>query len=94
MVKPVAVKALPHHRLWLRYADGVEGEVDLSEYVGKGVFELWEEQGAFEQVYIGEHGQVAWNDAIDLCPDALYLRLTGQAPEDVFPRVRGTRVDA
>ncbi|MBI1865621.1 MAG: hypothetical protein HYR98_07860 [Nitrospirae bacterium] len=27
-------------------------------------------------------------DRIDLCPDALYLRVTGKNPEDVFPALR------
>ena len=36
MKKPVYVKALPGYRLQLKYDDGVEGCVDLSEYVGKG----------------------------------------------------------
>jgi len=30
---------------------------------------------------------------IDLCPDALYLRLTGKTPEDLFPALK-TPVDA
>ena len=42
----------------------------------------------FESVDIGEHGQVAWGDEIDMCPDALYLRLTGKTPEEVFPNLR------
>lgn len=41
MVKPIQVKALPNYKLWLKYADGVEGEVDLAHLAGKGVFALW-----------------------------------------------------
>ena len=88
MFKPVAVKALPDYKLWLRYADGVEGEVDLSAFAGQGVFKIWNDYQVFEKVYIGEHGQVAWSDEIDMCPDALYLRLTGKTPEEVFPNLR------
>lgn len=32
----VAAKAHPNYRLWVRFADGKEGEVDLSALVGKG----------------------------------------------------------
>ena len=35
MFKPVDVRALPHYRLWLRYSDGMEGEVDLSDLLTK-----------------------------------------------------------
>ena len=87
MFKPLEVRALPDYKLWLRYADGAEGEVDLSEFAGRGAFKLWDDYSAFEGVYIGEQGQVAWSDEIDLCPDALYLRLTGKRPEEVFPNL-------
>jgi hypothetical protein len=38
----------------------------------------------FARVRLGSHGQVEWPGEIDLCPDALYLTLTGKRPEDVF----------
>jgi hypothetical protein len=94
MFKPIEVRALTDYKLWLRYSDGSEGEVDLAEFVGKGVFKLWDDYSTFEKVYIGEHGQVAWNDEIDMCPDALYLRLTGKTPEEIFPNLREMSVDA
>ena len=94
MFKPIEVKALPNYRLWLRYEDGVAGEVNLAHLVGKGIFKLWDDYQAFEKVHISEHGAVAWNDEIDLCPDALYLELTAKKPEDVFPNLKGAGIDA
>ncbi len=35
----VEVKALPGYRVWVRFADGVAGEVEFSHLVGKGMFE-------------------------------------------------------
>ncbi len=75
MFKPVQVKAGPNYKLWLKYADGVEGEVDLSHLAGKGVFSLWDDYAAFEKVYIGNSGQIAWTDEIDICPDTVYMSL-------------------
>lgn len=91
---PIEVKALPHYRLWLRYADGVEGQVDLSYLVGRGVFSAWDDHKVFEEVHIGARGAIAWNDDIDLCPDALYLRLTGKTPEEAFPKLNIAEIDA
>ena len=34
----VAAEARPEYRLRVRFSDGVEGEVDLSDVAGKGVF--------------------------------------------------------
>ncbi|HEX7050878.1 MAG TPA: DUF2442 domain-containing protein [Longimicrobiales bacterium] len=57
----VAAEARPNYRLWIRFADGEEGEVDLSSLVGKGVFSRWEDPAAFEKVYVdAETGTVAW----------------------------------
>ena len=94
MFKPVNVKVLKRYRLWLRYEDGKEGEVDLSDLAGRGVFKAWEKPGVFEAVHIDESGALAWPEQIDLCPDSLYLRLTGKSPEDVFPNLRVSKVDA
>lgn len=94
MFHPAEVKALSGYRIWLRYEDGVEGEVDLSHLVGRGVFNAWRTRPFFESVRIGEHGGIVWSEEIELCPDALYLRLTGKDPEDVFPRLKAVRTDA
>ena len=94
MVKPIEVKAFPNHRLWLRFDDGSEGQVDLSEFAGKGVFQFWNDYKNFERVKVGEHGAIEWGDDLDMCGDALYLRLTGKTPEDVFPNLREISVHA
>ena len=84
MVRPVEVRPLPRYRIWLRYQDGTEGEIDLSHLAGRGVFALWEQEGVFARVQLGPHGEVEWPGDVELCPDALYLRLTGKRPEDVL----------
>ena len=88
MVKIIKVKVLQGYRLELAFDNGVSGVVDLSELVGKGVFALWRDLHVFEQVRIGSFGELVWGDQIDLCPDSLYLRVTGKKPEDVFPALR------
>jgi hypothetical protein len=82
------VKLLGDYRLALVFDDGVTGVVDLSELVGKGVFALWRDRAAFERVRIGNSGELVWDDQVDLCPDALYLKATGKKPEDLFPALR------
>lgn len=88
MRKITKVKALPGYRLELEFDDGVSGAIDLAEQVGKGVFAAWNDPQVFVQVRIGASGELAWGDKIDLCPDALYLKVTGKRPEDLFPTLR------
>ncbi len=73
-----AVQALPEYRLALRFADGVEGEVDLSELVGQGVFAAWRDPAIFGAAFIDrESGTVAWPGGIDLAPDQLHREIAG-----------------
>ena len=88
MRRITALKVLPDYRLEIAFDDGRRGVVDLSPLAGKGVFAAWRDYSFFEKVRIGETGELAWGDKIDLCPDALYLKVTGQTPEDVFPALK------
>ena len=83
--KPVEVKPLTNFSIWLRYEDGTEGTIDLSDVAGHGVFSAWNDPAFFGSVRLGSHGAIEWGADIDICPDAMYLRLTGKSPEDVFP---------
>lgn len=48
----------------------------------------------FSAVRVASHGAVRWGAGLDLCPDALYLRLTGRSPEELFPALRSAHADA
>ena len=81
MIRPTEVTALEGYRIRLRYSDGSEGEVDLSDLVGHGVFAEWNDPERFRDVHLGPAGAVAWSEGIELCPDALYMEITGKALE-------------
>jgi hypothetical protein len=82
------VEVLTDYRVDLSFADGTHGVADLSDLAGRGVFTLWNDYAAFRKVTIGDTGELIWSDQIDLCPDSLYLKVTGKKPEDVFPALR------
>lgn len=68
-----SAEARPNYRLWIRFSDGTEGEVDLSSLVGKGVFAAWSDPEFFARVEVNaDSGTVTWPGEIDLAPDALY----------------------
>jgi hypothetical protein len=78
MIRPVKVTALPGSKIRVDYADGVSGIIDLSDSVGYGVFAPLRDEAFFNKVHIGDHGQIAWTDEIEICPDAAYLEITGK----------------
>ncbi len=84
MTRPVEVEPRDGFRIWIRYDDGASGVIDLSHLAGRGVFAAWNDPGRFEDVHIAPHGGIAWRSDIELCPDALYLELTGTPAEDVL----------
>ncbi len=94
MIRPVEVKALPGYRVWLRYSDGTAGEVDLSSMAGRGVFVAWNEPGCFEKVHIAPHRAIAWTDDLELCPDALYMEITGKSFEELPEEIDTLAPDA
>lgn len=64
------------------------GEVDLSYLAGRGIFSAWNERARFETVRVAPTGAIDWGDDIELCPDALYMQLTGKTVEEVMPATR------
>lgn len=83
MIRPTDVEARDGYRIRLRYSDGTAGEIDLSHLCGRGVFAVWKEPGYFQRVHVTPHRAIAWDDDIELCPDALYMELTGKSFEQI-----------
>jgi hypothetical protein len=68
------VTVLPDFRLFVRFVDGTEGEVDLSALVNRpdaGVFAELAEPAAFSKAFNND-GHVAWPSGQDLAPDAMH----------------------
>ena len=84
MIQPIYVEPRLEYRIWVQYSDGVAGEIDLSGLVDRGVFRAWRKPGYFEKVRVVPHRAIAWDDDIELCADALYLKLTGKSLEEVM----------
>ena len=85
MIRPVEIQARDNYKIWLRYSDHSEGIVDLAYLIDRGAFKALKNKDFFESVYINEFGSIAWGDEIELCPDALYLKITGKEIEDIMP---------
>ncbi len=72
MHRVIRVKPLPAYRLFVEFADGVKGEVDLSKRLFGPIFEPLKDLDFFAQAVIDEFGVVCWPNGADLAPDALH----------------------
>jgi hypothetical protein len=71
------VRILNDFRLFIRFADGTAGEVDLSRLImgdRAGVFAVLRDKSLFSKVYI-DYGAVSWPGELDIAPDAMYDEL-------------------
>jgi hypothetical protein len=73
----VEVRPTGGYRLYLRFEDGVAGELDISELVTfEGVFRALQDSGYFAAVKVDkELGTIRWPNGADLDPDVLYSKL-------------------
>ena len=83
MPKIIEVKPISLYKLGLKYSSGESGEVDLSDLSGNGVFKKWDESGYFEKVFIPkDHNAIAWDEELELCPNAMYLKMIKKEYEE------------
>ncbi len=59
---------------------------------GRGILSAWNEPGFFERVRISPWRSIAWDDDVELCADALYLKLTGKMADDIGPGPAADRI--
>ena len=93
-MKPIAVKALEGYRIWIKFDDGIEGELDLSHHAGRGVFKAWEDREFFEAVRLSPYQVIVWGEDLELCANALYMELTGKTVDEVLPVADSVTVHA
>jgi hypothetical protein len=88
MPRITAVRALEPFKVWLRFGDGLEGEVDLGDLFSRGgVFEPLRAPSEFAKVRVERSfGTIVWPGDVDLDPDGLYATLSGLPIEEVWKR--------
>ncbi len=84
MKRPVRVSPLTDAKIHVVFHDGVEGVVDMSSSVGRGVFAPLVNPAIFAKVHIGDHGQIAWTEEMEICPDAAYREIAAQHSRDAI----------
>ena len=69
----VAAKHLGAHRVWLRFSDGSEGEIDLESDLWGEIFEPLRDPAYFSRFTLDD--TLTWPNGADFAPEFLYERV-------------------
>lgn len=79
------VEAIEKYMLHVTFSDGVNGNLDLADCAGIGVFKSWDEADNFFKVFVSpESGAITWPDEIDIDTYNAYCKIRGISPEEYF----------
>ena len=72
----IDARAVGEYRLWLSYADGRQGEVDLSDELSGGVFEPLRDHEFFKKLTLNpDFHTLQWPNGADFAPEFLLRKL-------------------
>ena len=74
LVDVVHARYVDRYTIWVRFENGVEGDVDFSDLLGRGVFSAFYDIEFFKRFYV-EDGTIVWTDQIDIAPEFLYRKV-------------------
>jgi hypothetical protein len=76
----IEVKVVKNSILYIRFENGVSGEIDISKVVPfEGIFSKFKDLSYFATVKINQKlGTIVWDNGADLAPDYLYAVLSGK----------------
>ena len=76
LVDVVEVKHVRDYVVWVKFEDGTEGKVDLSDELYGPVFEPLKDVGYVSRVAVDpELGTIAWPNGADVAPEFLYEKI-------------------
>ena len=78
----VDVKPEPGYCLYVRFADGTHGRLQMSADEFTGVLTPLHDPAFFQKAFV-DQGAVSWPGEIDLAPDAMYQQVKKGTPSRV-----------
>lgn len=79
MVKVIAARHVRDYVVWLRFSDGIEGEVDLRNELHGEMFEPLRDKKLFGAVaFHPDWHTIAWPNGADLAPEFLHAAVSAR----------------
>ena len=72
----VEARYVSGYTVWLRFEDGTQGEVDLSDEIFGTIFEPLKDPTYFSRLFVNpDTGTVEWPNRADFAPEFLYEKV-------------------
>lgn len=81
MIWVTDARTLPDCRLWVRFSDNTEGEIDLKDFIAsdsRPIVAALRDPAAFSAIRV-EMDTVVWSNGFDLAPEYLHARVKSHA---------------
>jgi DUF971 family protein len=75
-MKIESVQYVGGYALRVKFQDGVEGEVNLSDLVEEGIFKVLQDQELFSKAYSTGYS-LAWSEELEIDANNLYMEVSG-----------------
>lgn len=87
LVEIISAKPSSGYRLWLKFSNGDEGEIDLSRHIQfLPTLALLTDPAFFQRVFV-DHGTICWPGEIDLDPIVMHHLTMGIPIDLVHPEL-------
>jgi hypothetical protein len=71
------VKYIAEYTISIKFDDGINGTIQLSDLVQKGIFKLLQDKSEFAKVYTNGYS-IAWSNELEIDATTIYAELTGK----------------
>ncbi|MBX9735238.1 MAG: DUF2442 domain-containing protein [Chitinophagaceae bacterium] len=82
-MKVLGVKYKGDYMIQVSFQDGIEGVIDLSDLVDKGIFIELKDTQKFSTVYTTGYS-IAWSEELEIDAANIYAEITGKHPMTAF----------
>jgi hypothetical protein len=76
-MKVQEVKYITDYNISIKFDDGVNGTIQLSDLVQKGIFKVLQDKSEFAKVYTNGYS-IAWSNELEIDATNIYVELTGK----------------
>jgi Protein of unknown function (DUF2442) len=85
VMKISSVNYIGDYTIRVKFEDGVEGDINLSDLISSGIFRELKDSNRFAQVFTTGYS-IAWSAELEIDAATIYSEITGKDPSNFFSK--------